>query len=444
MSVFAEERKTGDGPVTLASYPSAILHFDADAFFASVEQALHPALKGRPVVTGRERGIIACASYEAKALGIRRGVSLRDARKICPRLVVLPSDYETYSLYSKRLFEIARRFTPMVEEYSIDEGFADLTGLRRVFRTSYPDLARRFQEAVRGELGITVSAGLSPSKSLSKIASKYRKPAGLTAVAGCFIHRFLPRIPLEGVWGFGPNTVELLRKQGVRTAWDFACRPEDWAERLLGKVGREIRLELRGAAVYPVETEERDDYASIGKCKTFAAPSADREFVYAKLVRNVESACIKLRRHRLRARDLTVILRGKEYTQEGLTARLNRAASAPHELMPAVRALFDRLYRDGAEYRATMVHLAKIESDRGDQLDLFEDRVRIDRVRDAAALIDRVSLRYGKHAVSLGPSLFLPREAQEDRDRKPWRKNALLTGETERRRLSIPRLEIRV
>jgi DNA polymerase-4 len=116
------------------------MHMDGDAFFTSVEQSMHPRLKGRPVVTGKERGIIACASYEAKALGIKRGVSLWEAKRICPDLVVLPSDYESYSIYSKRMFEIMRRYTPEVEEYAIDEGFADLTGMRRLFRCSYPGI----------------------------------------------------------------------------------------------------------------------------------------------------------------------------------------------------------------------------------------------------------------------------------------------------------------
>ena len=125
-----------DSPVSIASFPSAILHMDADAFFASVEQALNPSLRGKPVVTGKERGIIACANYQAKALGIKRGTPLFQARRICPSLVILPSDYESYSLFSRRMFNILRRFTPTVEEYSIDEAFADITGLRRTYHCS--------------------------------------------------------------------------------------------------------------------------------------------------------------------------------------------------------------------------------------------------------------------------------------------------------------------
>ena len=114
--------------ISLSSWPQAIMHIDADAFFASCEQAIHPELRGRPVITGKERGIVAAASYEAKARGVSRGVRLSDVKKLCPDAVILPSDYETYSLFSVRMFEILRRFSPDVEEYSIDEAFVDLTG----------------------------------------------------------------------------------------------------------------------------------------------------------------------------------------------------------------------------------------------------------------------------------------------------------------------------
>ena len=291
-----------DQPFLLYSFPRAILHVDGDAFFASVEMSVNPALKGRPLVTGAERGIIACASYEAKALGIKRGIPLHEARRLCPGLVVLPSDYETYSLYSRRMFDIMRRHTPTVEEYSIDEGFADITGLRRIARAPYEAIARRIQQDIRRELDLDVSIGLSLTKTLAKLASKAGKPAGLLAIPGREIHRFLQTLPLDKVWGFGPNTVQLLAKFGLSTAHDFASRPEAWAVRVLGKVGREIWNELRGAAMRPVLAEEKPAQASLSKGKTFPAPSADPDYVHAALLRNVESAFIKLRRNRLRAR----------------------------------------------------------------------------------------------------------------------------------------------
>lgn len=428
----------------LESFPRAILHLDGDTFFASVEQSVHPELRGRPVVTGQERGIIACASREAKALGIKRGVPLFEAQRRHPELVVLPSDYETYSLYSQRMFAIMRRYTPGVEEYSIDEGFADLSGLRRVFHASYQDIVRRIQADIQAELDITVSAGLSLSKSLAKLSSKFRKPSGFTAVGGRHIHLFLQRTPLEKVWGFGPNTVHLLTRHGLKTAYDFTARPQAWAQGLLGKIGGELWRELRGEAVYPVCPEAKSSYATISKCKTFTSPSADREFVYAMLIRNLESAFIKLRRHHLRARLITVVLRTRDFSQTGLEASLSRATVATQEAVPLVKTLFERLFQSGKEYRATMVILGKLEPDKSEQPELFEDRLRIDKLARVSRAIDTVNERFGKHALSLGPGLFLPRHRQTMRDESPARKTALLSGETRRQRLAIPRLFIKV
>lgn len=431
-------------PFLYQSYPRAIIHFDGDAFFAAVEQSIHPELKGKPVVTGKERGIIACASYEAKALGISRGLSLRDAIRMCPGLKVLPSDYETYSLYSKRMFDIARRYTPMVEEYSIDEGFADLTGLRRLHHTSYEEIALRFQADIRAELDITVSVGLSLTKSLAKLGSKFRKPKGFTAIPGADIEGFIRQIPLEKVWGFGPNTVALLTKHGLNTVYDFAVRPEGWADRLMGKIGRELWGELRGNSLYPVTTEEKSSYCSISKCKTFTAPSTDPEFIWAKLVRNVESAFIKARRYKLRARQVSVMLRRQDYRQEGLEIRLNRAVSVTRDAVPPVRDMFEQLIERGAAYRATMVVLGKLEPDIERQYDLFEDPVQIEKRQALSAAVDAVNERYGKHTLSLAPSLCLTRGRQTAREEQPQRKTALFQGETRRQRLRIPRLFLKV
>lgn len=441
---MSEANTSARQPLMLDSFPRAVVHIDGDAFFTSVEQAIHPELKGRPVVTGKERGIIACASYEAKRLGIKRGVPLWEAQKKCPDLVVLPSDYETYSLFSRRMFEIVRRFTPMVEESSIDEGFADLTGLRRIYRTSYRQIAARIQQTIHQELDITVSVGLSLTKSLAKLASDFRKPQGLTAVPGYQLHEFLPRIPVEDVWGFGPNTSQLLRKQGVTTAWDFVCRPEWWVSRLLGKVGRDIWHELRGEVVYELDTEAGPPRASVSKCKTFTAPSADRDYVYARLVRNVESACIKLRRYRLCARRVTVALRRSDFSQEGLQADLSRPTSSAQEMLPVVRELFDQLYVAGAAYRATMVVLEELSEERSLQYELFTDPVRWEKLRRVGEVIDQINGRYGKHKVHAATTLFLAEGKRTVRDELPWRKEALLLGETFRRRLGVPRLDFRV
>ncbi len=434
-----------DIPLNLSAYPRAIVHLDGDAFFTSVEQAMTPALQGRPLVTGKERGIIACASYEAKALGIARGMPLSDARRICPELIILPSDYETYGIYSRRMFNIMRRFTPVVEEYSIDEGFADLTGLRRLYHTGYEDIARRMQAEIQRELGITVSVGLAPTKSLAKLCSKFRKPAGFMPLEGNEIHRFLPQIALAKVWGFGPNTVSLLEKQGLRTAFDYVQRPEGWAGKLLGKVGREIWHELRGNAVYPVVTEPQAPRVTIIKSKTFTPPSSDRAFVYAELVRNAETAFARARRHHVRPRLLGVVLRRQDFRHDGLEATLSRPTAVTLEVMPLIHELFERVFAAGVEYRATLVALGALENDDAEQFDLFEDRVRIDALQRVEAAVDAVNAQFGRFAVRSAACLPLAAKPTLPRDALPSRRTTeRLPGETASQRLGIPRMTITV
>ncbi len=433
-------------PIFISSFPKPVLHVDCDAFFTSVEQALKPELKGKPVVTGKERGIVACASYEAKALGVKRPMRLWEARKLLPELVCLPSDYETYSLYSKRMFEIIRRFTPEVEEYSIDEAFAELSGLRRVHRAGYAGIAWKIKQEIQRELGLTVSVGLSASKTLAKIASKEKKPDGFFVLRARELHEFLPRVPLERVCGFGPNTAALLEKQGIRNVWDYVSRPEAWAAKLLGKIGIELWHELRGEPVYPVVTAEKDDYASISKTKTFTPPSSEKDFVKAQLVRNLESAFIKLRRHRLRVRVMCVYLRGQDFRSSGAEAALDRSTSSTLDAVGLAAELFERVFRPGTEYRATGVVLGKLEADRTVQYSLFDNVPKIESMKRIDRVLDGVNELYGKHALHLGTSLWLGKHRQHvsARGDLPERKTQLLKGETFRRRLGIPAWKVAV
>lgn len=433
-----------DTQPTPSAFPRAILHVDGDAFFTSVEQALHPALRGRPVVTGQERGIIACASYEAKAAGVKRGISLRDARRLCPELVVLPSDYESYSLFSKRMFEIMRRYTPEVEEYSIDEGFADITGMNRVLHRSYPEIAASMQKTINAELDLTVSAGLSLTKGLAKIASDFRKPNGLTVVSADTLDDFLQHVRLAEVWGLGPNRVKQLETAGLKTAQDYVRMPEAWIRKHLHKPGAEIWHELRGTAILPVITIPWRPEASITKSKTFSVPSSDREVVYARLIRNLESAFIKLRRYHLRTAEVGVSLRLKDYGESGLCVRLDRSVCTVQEITEPVRQLFAQLFTEGATYRSTGVVLQRIEDDRSRQYELFEDPAQEEKTRALSAATDHLQRNYGKHSVFLGTGLSLKGTGHAIRDTPCWRQTHLLPGETRRKHIRIPMLDMTV
>lgn len=446
--------------ITLSSYLRAIAHIDCDAFFASCEQARNPRLKGLPVATGEERGIVSCASYEAKKLGISRAIRLSEAKRLCPRLVVLPSDYELYSIYSERIFAIIRKYTPDIEEYSIDEAFCDLTGLRRLYRTSYPQIIFQIKQEIQKTLDITVSAGLSLSKTLAKICSKQNKPDGFLAVPGYQLHEFLPGVALSRVCGFGPNTVELLQKNGIKNVFDYVRRPQAFAEKLLGKIGVELWLELRGEAVYRIAAEEKSGYLSISKTKTFMPASSDKDFVKGQLMRNLESACIKLRRHNLSAKRLTIYLRKEDFSACGLEGCINRHSSSPLDFTRACSELFERAYAQGVSYRATGVIFSDILAEGADTNDLFEDPVRIEKIHKIGNIIDEINSTYGKHTLHIAStnivkktgdaSRFFEKQNTEtspavsvSRNNLAWRKKELLKGETFRKRLGIPLLKLK-
>lgn len=413
------------------------MHVDCDAFFASVEQALHPEFKGKPVITGAERGIVAAASYEAKAAGIKRGMRLGEVTRICPSAILLSSDYETYSLFSKRLFDILRRFTPTVEEYSIDEAFCDLTGIRRLHRTSYEEIGGHIQAYVVHELGITVSVGISLTKSLAKLCSKYKKPAGLTSVPGRHIDSFLERIALKDVWGFGPATTALLQKYGLKTAYDFIERPLSFAEKLMGKVGAEIWMELRGEYVYEVSIEEKQSYASISKAKTFTPASNDPNYVFAHALRNLESACIKARRYNLAARKLLLYLRTERFDTVGVEVNLNRATASVTDMTEVLKSLFVSIFKIGKRYRQTNVVLAELCDAGTMQMTLFEDPLRVLNSERLSHAIDEVNRDHGKHTVFMADGLHLDRHPNA-RKRLTERQETPLPGETRRKHLRLP------
>jgi DNA polymerase IV len=329
-------------------------------------------------------------SYEAKARGVVRGMRLADIRRVCPEAIILPSDYETYSLLSKRFFAIVRRYTPDVEEYSIDECFADLTGLRRPLRMSYERIAKAIKYDLDTELGFTFSVGLAPTKVLAKIGSKWQKPSGLTAIPGREIHRFLAALPVENVWGIGPQTAAFLAKHRIRTALEYARQPEAWIRRMMTKPFYEIWQELNGKLVLVLETTEKASYQSIQKMKTFSPPSADRAFVFAQLSKNLENACTKARRYKLAATGIIIFLRQHNFRDRGLEIRLSRPTAFPHEILPVIEPTFAQLFHPGQMYRSTGVVLLDLEACHDGQLDLFGASLGVEKMTRLYQSIDAI------------------------------------------------------
>jgi DNA polymerase-4/DNA polymerase V len=428
---------------SLHSWPRAIAHIDGNAFFTSCEEAIHPELKGKALITGGERGIVACASYPAKKLGIKRGVPLHEARKICPGLIILPSDYETYSLFSKRMFCIMQRFTPDVEEYSIDEAFADITGMRRALRSSYEEIVVKMKKEIETELGITVSVGLSITKVLAKAASKHQKPAGITIIRGRDIADYLRNLPVEKVWGIGNATTNYLAKMGIHFALEFAQLPEKKVRDKFTKPGVEIWQELRGESVYPVTTEEKSSYASISKTKTFAPPTSNAEYLFAHLMRNMESACIKARRYSLAPNRIVIFLKKNDFNTVGNEAKLSRPCAFPLEISGIIHDIFASCYCPKDIYRSTGVVLLDLEPDTNIQYSLFDDPLQVEKIRSLYDVADELGRKFGKHTLHLGSSHPIDKLGKGRRGTPTVREQTQLKGETQRRHLGLPLLHVK-
>lgn len=388
-----------------SSFPQAIIHIDGDSFFASCEQALHANYRGKPIVTGKERGIVSAASYEAKALGIDRGVPLSQVRKICPEAVIVSSDYETYSIFSKRMFDIIRRFSGAVEEYSIDEGFVDVTGLRRSLGMNYTRIAAEIKIAIEKELGITVSVGLAPTKVLAKIASKWKKPNGFTPITMKRIKEYLAVLPVEKIWGVGSHTAYYMRSLGITTAKQFAEKPFSYIQEHFTKPHQEIWQELNGNPIYRVVNEEKHKYASISKTQTFTPARTEKEFVYAELIKNVERACTKARRHQLVGRRISIFLKTQDFSFLALEAHLTRASSFPLDITPLVEKMFEKIFVPGVEYRATGVVLSDLVDNRSIQNSLFESPVQVNKVQRVYEAIDGLAKKFGSNQLHVAASL---------------------------------------
>lgn len=287
----------------------SIAHLDADAFFASVEQAQRPSLRGRPVLVGGTgpRGVVAAASYEARAMGVRSAMSMESARRACPQATIVVPRFDAYSAFSERIMSALRELTDAVEPLSIDEAFADLAAVEPG-ADGWLGVARALREHAVELAGVPVSVGMGRSKLVAKLASAAAKPAGVVVVAPDDEDAFLLPMPVRSLWGVGPVSAERLEKIGVRTVEDLRGQPLDTLTMVLGDAaGTNLFRVARGWDDRPVaETRERK---SAGAEHTFERDLHGRAEVAAQLPAVTDQAFARLERHGGAARTVTVKVR---------------------------------------------------------------------------------------------------------------------------------------
>ena len=232
-----------------------IFHVDMDAFFASVEQSANPLLRGKPVLVGGHsmtRGVVTAASYEARPYGIKAGMSLGEARRLCPKAIIVPIDSAKYVETSQGIFEKLRQYTPLVEPFSIDEAFFDMTGTLHHFFETPEELAHHLKKWLKLKFNITMSVGIAPNKLLAKLASDIRKPVGLFRLYPETISAFLEKLPIQTLCGIGPHLREHLNGMGVCTCGELGRFPENLLFNKFGVIGPVLKNMGQGIDFAPV------------------------------------------------------------------------------------------------------------------------------------------------------------------------------------------------
>jgi DNA polymerase-4/DNA polymerase V len=414
---------------TPSSYQNRVIaHIDADAFFASCEQAVNPTLKQAPVVIGRERGIATAMSYQAKSAGVMRGMTMSQVRTVCPDAIILPGNFERYQLFSSRMHDIFARFTNRVEKNGVDEAFLDLTEeLDSDNPKSAILLAQQISQTITNELGITVSIGIAPTKSLAKIASARHKPHGLTQIHPHEIYSYLHTVGIEQVWGIGRNTAEYLREEGIARAYDFAKMPETWVRSNMSKPHILLHQELQGTLMYQVAHVDNlaSPQRSIEKTRTLHQPTDNPNILYAHLLNNLERACRKARKQGQYARSFGIMLKEHgSFRRVSLRVPLKQATAFPMDLHAQAHTLFTQLYQSGITYRSTGVYLCELQSDLAMQPTLFEG-VAAHEVRTRVyQAMDQIEQTFGKGIVTHATTLRTKKElhAQAAQEQIPQHK----------------------
>jgi error-prone DNA polymerase len=392
-----------------------ILHFDADAFFASVEQAADTKLRGRPVAVGGERrGIIASASYEARKLGIHTPMPTARARKLCPGLIVLPCDFDKYERFSHLMFSYAYDFTPIVELASIDECYLDLHGARQ---TKACDAAAKMQRAIAQSLKLSVSVGVGASKLVSQIASKLRKPHCFIEVAPGHEQGFL--WPLENQWLplVGPQLATRLNTAGLRQIGHIARTPVDELALLIGGSATTLHEFALGNDPRPVVCDA-PAAKSYGEQETFAQDTTDTTFIIARLRAMADALMRRVRQDGKSIRTVTLRLRYNDMDEVTRSSSLDEPTDLEHDLYPLLQAMLTRAWERRVSIRLIGLRFTKVyESGFSPLLPLEQSDMKRERLHTLSLVID--DLRSSRRSIMRGHDLWLAQQKHAPRQTLP-------------------------
>ncbi len=373
-----------------------IVHIDIDAFFAAVEELLHPELKGKPIVVGglpHERGVAATCNYEARRYGIHSGMSLRQAYQLCPQAVFLRGNYQLYQAFSDKFFSLLHEYTPDVEAASLDEAYLELTRCRPLY-ADFSATARAIKARVEKELGLTVSVGLGPNKILAKLATKRAKPGGFFELKEGEEEAFLRDLGIENLPGIGPKAQTVLRLLGIHKIGDLWGLPRASLRQLFGLNGEEIYLQARGIDARPVAAFSPPK--SISRETTFLQDIWDERLLLAHLAYLSDRLSLALREGNLYSHIIEVKIRLSDFRTEARRRLLLTPVQDMASIYRVAADLFLQLF-SSCRLALRLVGVKASDLVCSKPLSLFEPYS--DRCERLGQAIDRVREKYGFGAV---------------------------------------------
>ncbi len=375
-----------------------IVHLDLDCFFVSVERIHNPALSGKPVAVGGSpggRGVVASASYEARAFGVRSAMPTAQALRLCPQLIMVRGRHGEYGHYSGKIYRRMMDFAPVVERASIDELYMDLTGCELLYKNDLPGFIRRLQKLIDDEFHLPCSVSLAPTKTLAKIATDSVKPSGICVVPHGSEIQFLAPLPVSAIPGVGRKTEELLSRHQFRTIRDLQAKSAADLAGLFGATGYWLHEVANGGG--SVHVHPHHDRKSVSREETFDRNIADHAQLENILLELVEDVCSTLRRKSLRGRTVSIKVRYSDFT----TFTRDRSVEPTHDdrtVFSVARELLSTAAEPGRPLRLIGVRVSTLDRGEQQELPLFPSDQKREQILRA---VDELRKKFGDDIIHL-------------------------------------------
>ncbi len=387
-----------------------ILLVDMDAFFASVEQQSNPALRGKPVgvIGAGHRTVITTSSYEARKYGVKTGMNIYEARKLCPQLILVVGNNGKYTHTCATLKNIYLGYTPLVEIYSVDEAFLDVTGSYHLFGDPL-DIGRMIKGEIKELFGINATVGIGPNKLIAKLASDISKPDGLRWIKPEEAGDLLEALPTGKLWGIGKKTSERLSAIGIRTCGELGRAPAGLLRSHFGIIGERLKAMGAGMDSSPVdadgdkETGKSDEVKSIGHSMTLSHDLYQRTEITPWILRLSEMVGSRARRHGFMGRTIGVVVRYRSFETFTRQKRINTATNDTHRIFHAAMDILNSI-KLREPVRLLGVSLSSLEEVNG-QMSIFEEEK---KRADLFEVMDKLNQKYGSHTLTWAPCICNP------------------------------------